>query len=142
MSAVLDSTDTDLSRFRARNGKLILWHGTNESAISVNGTTRYYTQAANAAGGQAAADQFMRYYIAPGVNHCSGEPGADQTDLLAALDGWVASNAAPGNLAAPKANAQTGATTLTRPLCVYPRYPRYSGSGDVNAASSYTCTAP
>jgi hypothetical protein len=28
---------------------------------------------------------------------------------------------------------------LSRPLCRYPTFPRYKGSGDVNSASSYSC---
>jgi hypothetical protein len=26
------------------------------------------------------------------------------------------------------------------PVCQYPRFPKYNGAGDVNAASSYTCS--
>jgi hypothetical protein len=48
----------------------------------------------------------------------------------------------PGTLSAVKRDPGTGATVLSRPLCIYPAYPRYNGSGDVSAASSYTCTAP
>lgn len=140
LSAVLDSTNPNLALFRASGGKLILWHGASDPAISYKGTTRYYQEAVNANGGQASADQFMRYYIAPGVLHCSGGPGADQVDLLGPLDSWVSNNTAPADLTATK--VVSGATTLSRPQCVYPRYPRYNGSGDVNAASSYTCTAP
>jgi hypothetical protein len=140
LSSILDASNPDLSQFRASGGKLILWHGASDPAISVNGTTRYYREATNAAGGQAAADQFMRYYIAPGVLHCSGGPGADQVDLLDALDDWVREDTAPGHLTAAK--LVNGAPALSRPLCVYPTYPRYNGSGDVNAASSYTCTSP
>jgi feruloyl esterase len=140
LSAVLDSTDLNLSRFRASDGKLILWHGASDPAISVNGTTRYYQEAIAATGGQAVASQFMRYYIAPGVLHCSGGPGADQADLLGPLDAWVTAGTAPADLTASRVAG--GATTRTMPLCAFPRYPRYNGSGDVNAASSYTCTTP
>ena len=140
LSAVLDATNPNLLQFRASGGKLILWHGASDPAISYKGPTRYYQQAVAANGGQAAADQFMRYYVAPGVLHCAGGPGADTVDLLAALDDWVTRNAAPGNLTATK--VVSGATSFSRPLCVWPRYPRFNGSGDVNAAASYTCTAP
>jgi hypothetical protein len=30
----------------------------------------------------------------------------------------------------------------TRPLCEYPAWPKYNGSGDVNAAASFACVAP
>jgi hypothetical protein len=83
----------------------------------------------------------VRYCVAPGVNHCAGGPGADTADLLTALDAWVTRGRAPGTLKASKLDA-SGATVLSRPLCVHPAYPRYKGTGDVNAASSFSCATP
>jgi hypothetical protein len=40
-----------------------------------------------------------------------------------------------------KLNA-AGQSALSRPLCKYPRYPRYNGTGDVTQATSFTCAAP
>jgi hypothetical protein len=34
------------------------------------------------------------------------------------------------------------APVAQRPLCRYPKYPRYDGKGDASLASSYSCTAP
>jgi Tannase and feruloyl esterase len=141
LSALNDATNPNIHPFVASGGKLILWHGGNDSALSVTSTTAYYQQVVGALGGQANADDVVRYYTAPGVNHCFGGPGADTVDLLSALDRWVGKRKAPGTLAASKVDA-TGATQFTRPLCVYPAYPRYNGQGDVNAAASYSCTKP
>ena len=86
----------------------------------------------------------VRYYVAPGVNHCAGGPGADTTNLLAALDTWVGEGKAPETLVAAKIDA--GKTSFSRPLCRHPQYPRYTGpAGDAAAAklaASYTCTTP
>ena len=142
LAALNDATNANLHPFLGANGKLILWHGGNDSALTVKATTEYYGQVVNAVGGRANADQFVRFYVAPGVNHCSGGPGADETDLLSALDDWVTKRLAPGTLTAVRRDPSTGSTLLSRPLCIYPDYPRYKGSGDVNAASSYACTAP
>jgi len=142
MSALNDATNANLHPFLAAGGKLILWHGGNDSALSVKSTTAYYERVVAAMGGQSNADQFVRFYTAPGVNHCAGGPGADTADLLSALDRWVTHGRGPGTLKASKIDSSTGATLLTRPLCVYPAYPRYQGSGDSNAASSFTCTEP
>lgn len=138
LAALLDATSPDLALFNERKGKMILWHGSNDQAISFTNTIRYYSAAVDAAGGHAAGEQFVRLYIAPGVNHCSGGPGADQADLLGALDTWVSTGTTPEELLA----ISTDNTKLSRPLCVYPHYPQYKGSGDVNAASSYHCVAP
>lgn len=140
LTSLANADDPDLTRFKARGGKLILWHGATDPAISVKGTTSYYTKAVTAIGGQAAADEFMRYYQAPGVAHCVGGPGADTADLLTPLDAWVSSATAPGTLTAKKVNPTNGATVFSRPLCVHPKYPHYNGSGDVSAAANYTCT--
>ncbi len=142
MSALNDATNANLHPFIGAGGKLILWHGGNDSALSYSATTEYYQQVVSAVGGQANADQFSRYYIAPGVNHCAGGPGADSSDLLSALDKWVTQGHAPKALKAKRVDATTGETVLTRPLCVYPAYPRYDGKGDPNLARNYDCVAP
>jgi hypothetical protein len=144
MAALNDATNTDLRPFKNSNAKLILWHGGNDSALSYKATTAFYQGVTTAVGGQAAADEFARYYIAPGVDHCAGGPGADATDLLSALDAWVTQGTAPATLTATKVSSN-GATQFTRPLCVYPQYPRYTGPANDAAAaalaSNYTCTA-
>ena len=77
-------------------------------------------------------------WTAPGA-----DPGADSSDLLSALDAWVDKGSAPGTLVADKKDA-AGATLFSRPLCVSPKYPKYTGpANDANAAklaSSYTCS--
>jgi len=142
MAALNDATNANLHPFLGAGGKLILWHGGNDSALTVKATAEYYGDVVAAMGGQANADSFVRFYVAPGVNHCAGGPGADTTDLLGALDRWVTMGHAPGTLKASRLDPATGATLMARPLCVYPAYPRYRGHGDVNAALSYVCTAP
>ena len=145
LAALTDATMTDLRPFNNRNGKLILWHGGNDAALSVNTTAEYYGNVTTSMGGQAATDAFVRFYVAPGVDHCAGGPGADNTDLLTALDTWVTQNTAPATLTATKLAAD-GSTALERPLCRYPQYPRYTGPANDAAAAklaaNYTCTAP
>jgi pimeloyl-ACP methyl ester carboxylesterase len=144
VSAQVSANSADLERFRARGGKLILWHGGTDAAISQNGTAAYYQRVVQTSGGQAAADSFVEYFPAPGVNHCGGGPGADSVNLLSALEDWVEKGIAPSsaNLVATKVDLQTGAPLLARPLCKYPLYPRYKGEGDPASAASFTCAAP
>lgn len=145
MSESLDAGDPDLRPFMNSGGKLLLWHGGTDPALTKRGTIGYYQNVVAKVGGQAAADSFSRFYVAPGVNHCHGGPGADKSDLLSALDAWVTNGTAPAALSAAQ-NAADGSSNFTRPLCVYPQYPRYTGpAGDVNAAkvaANYTCTTP
>lgn len=144
LAALNDATNTDLRPFKASNAKLILWHGGSDPSLSPLASTAFYRGATAAVGGQAAADDFMRYYIAPGVGHCEGGPGADQSDLLSALDAWATQGTAPGTLTARK--LVNGAVRATRPLCRFPEYPRYTGpandAGAAALASNYVCTLP
>jgi len=144
MAALNDATNANILPFANSGAKLILWHGGNDAALSKNSTAEYYNNAVAAVGGQTAADAFMRFYVAPGVNHCAGGPGADSTDLLSALDNWVTGKATPGTLTAQKLDAAGGAVLFERPLCQYPKYPRYTGPANDAAAaklaSNYTCT--
>jgi pimeloyl-ACP methyl ester carboxylesterase len=144
MAALNDATNADIRPFINSGGKLILWHGGADPALSVNSTAEYVDNMRNAVGATA-ADASTRFYVAPGVNHCAGGPGADTTDLLAALDQWVTKGTAPSVLTAEKRDA-TGAVAFARPLCQHPQYPRYTGTvDDLEArklAKNYTCTSP
>jgi feruloyl esterase len=144
MAALNDATQTDIRPFISSGGKLIVWHGGSDAALSVNSTIDYMANMQKSVG-EANAAAATQLYVAPGVNHCEGGVGADRTDLLTALDQWVTKGIAPANLNAQKLDAN-GAVTLTLPLCQYPQYPRYTGPVHNAAAAklvtSYTCTSP
>lgn len=144
----LDATNPDLKAFRARGGKLILYHGWNDPAIPAMSTVNYYGNVI-AAMGQHNADSFIRLYMVPGIQHCGGGPGPDsftalgkdpQHSLDAALEGWVEKGVAPGTIIASKyAGTNWQHAIMTRPLCVYPETAKYKGSGDPNQASNFVC---
>ncbi|HTW68056.1 MAG TPA: tannase/feruloyl esterase family alpha/beta hydrolase [Bryobacteraceae bacterium] len=144
LAALNDATQTDIRPFIKAGGKLIVWHGGSDAALSVNSTIEYMRNMEKSVGAENAAAA-TRFYVAPGVDHCEGGVGADKTDLLTALDQWVTKGIAPGTLTAKRMDAN-GAVTLTVPLCQYPQYPRYIGPANSAAAarlaSNYTCTLP
>jgi hypothetical protein len=144
MAALNDATQTDIRPFLNSGGKLIVWHGGSDMALSVNSTIEYMSNVTNSVGTANAAAS-TRLYVAPGVNHCEGGAGPDHTDLLTALDQWVTKGIAPSTLTAEKLDAN-GAVTRTMPLCQYPQYPKYTGPANDAAAAklatSYTCTSP
>lgn len=142
LSALLDATDPDLSPFAARGGKVILWHGWSDYALSAYSTVAYYERVVSTAGGQSAADEFVRFYASPGIDHLNNGAGAPIFDLLGALDAWVEEGTAPGDLVAYKVLPGSDTAVPFRPLCRYPTYARYDGSGDPNHAASFTCAAP
>ena len=96
--------------------------------------------------GRARADQFIRFYVTPGVNHpgngvmSSGAAVPAKVDLLGTLDGWVDTKKAPDTLMQVTQEAKAPfKVTASRPMCLYPSYPRYKGESDPNEATSFTC---
>jgi feruloyl esterase len=139
--------ETNLSALKSRGAKLLVYHGTGDPVFSSNDTSDWYAHLAQANGGD--ASDFARFYRVPGMNHCSGGPTADQFDMLTPLVAWVEQGRAPDSVVAAARDATNAipnaevpaswGTGRTRPLCPYPKVARYNGSGDVNAAGSFSC---
>jgi feruloyl esterase len=134
--AILDATDPDLSRFRERGGKLILYHGWNDQLISPLNTVEYYTSVSKTLGA-AQADEVVRLFMAPGMQHCSGGVGPNTFDAVTALEQWVEAGTKPTRLVA--SHSTSGIVDRTRPLCPYPQVATYSGAGSIDAAASFVC---
>ena len=139
--------ETDLSALKGRGGKLMVYHGTADPIFSAADTTKWFDALQTANGGSSA--NFARYFMVPGMNHCSGGPATDQFDMLSNLVNWVEQGQAPEQITA---NARgTGANVVnsevpatwsvnrTRPLCAYPKVARYKGTGDIESAASFSC---
>ncbi|WP_084150746.1 tannase/feruloyl esterase family alpha/beta hydrolase [Azohydromonas australica] len=141
LSAHYDAVSTDLSSYRARGGKLLIWHGYNDAAVSAY-HTRDYVDAVTARFGTSQTSEFLRTYFAPGVNHCGGGDGPepDQMNLLATMVDWVEKGIAPTSILA--SHRTSGAVDRTMPLCAYPQVARYKGTGEVRDAANWACGAP
>jgi hypothetical protein len=127
----------DLSGFVARGGKLLLAHGVHDVLVSSRATADYYSRLV-AKYGQAQVDGFARYYEVPGYGHAVSSQFNATWDSLTALEQWAEKSVAP---ASQVTKDTVGVPGRTRPLCDYPKWPQYKGSGDVNAAASYTCAS-
>ena len=130
----LDATNPDLSAFAAHGGKLILFHGWSDPALNPLATIAYYDRVAKHDSKSAAN---VRFYLLPGVLHCSGGAGPDQAPFLPALRDWVERGQAPDRLIATKYTQ--GRAVRTRPLCPYPQHAAYTGHGSTDSASSFVC---
>jgi feruloyl esterase len=133
----LDATDTDLSGFQKRGGKLLMYFGWADPALNPMMGVEYYEAVTERMG--AGTKNFFRLFMAPGMYHCGGGPGPNAFDTLSALSGWVEQGKAPDSLLATKADA--GKVVRTRPLCPYPQVAKYSGTGSIDDAASFTCAA-
>ncbi|MGF6963060.1 pimeloyl-ACP methyl ester carboxylesterase [Paraburkholderia sp. WC7.3g] len=140
VSGILDSSVTDLSAFHKKGGKILIYAG-GASEVPPAETQAYYLRVVQTMG-QATVNDFVRLYTFPGTTHVgltnAGTPRG--ADLMSAFENWVEKGVAPGNLTNISAAANTA--TESWPLCLYPGYPRYNGSGDPSQASSFTCTNP
>jgi feruloyl esterase len=137
LSRMIDQSP-DLSGFAARGGKLLLAHGLQDVLVSARATADYYQRLVQMFG-QGAVDAFARYYEVPGYGHAVSSQFNATWDSLTALEHWVEGGIAP---AQQVTRDTVGVPGRTRPLCDYPKWPRYNGSGDVNAAASFSCAAP
>jgi feruloyl esterase len=149
----LNATETDLHNFQARGGKLILYHGWNDPAISPANSINYYNGVLHAMGASN-AQGFVRLYMVPGMQHCIGGPGPSSFGQLGtttakgsehgiydALEQWVEKGAAPDSIVATKYVDDNPAKgpRMTRPLCPYPQVAVYKGTGDSNDYTNFDC---
>ncbi|MFJ8794342.1 tannase/feruloyl esterase family alpha/beta hydrolase [Streptomyces sp. NPDC102462] len=137
LSALQDVNDPDLSAFARAGGKLLLIHGTADEIVSYHSTVDYYKRVRKTVGGKA-TDRFARLYLVPGANHANFLPAyAASWDSVSALEDWTDQGKAPRHPVVTDANAANKGRT--RPLCAYPTWPHYAGTGDPQSAASFTC---
>ncbi|GGB36267.1 chlorogenate esterase [Sphingomonas metalli] len=120
----IGARSSDLSRFRARGGRLIVPHGGSDPVFSLNDTIAWWQEVDRRNGGQAAG--FARVFPVPGMGHCAGGPATDRYDVLTALTAWVEQGRAPDALPA-RAGPGSPWPGRERPLCRYPLVARGRG---------------
>ena len=138
---VFDATDPDLTAFRDAGGKLILWHGLADPAISPIGTIAYYQAVKNHMGGRAATRKFARLFLMPGMSHCAGGQGPNSFDALTAIIDWAERGIAPKSLLTTQ-QPSPGNPVRSLPAYPYPLMATYNGTGSVDVASSYHAALP
>jgi feruloyl esterase len=137
VGAVVNATSPDLRAFKARGGKLLLYHGWNDALISAGNTVNYVGTVIKEMG--RAQDDWMRLFMMPGVGHCQGGDGPDQVNWMAALERWRESGKAPDRIEA--ARVAGNRIEMTRPLCPHPQIAKYIGVGSTNDAQNFRCEA-
>lgn len=134
-ASFLNATDTNLTDFEIHGGKLIMWHGWSDSALTALATVDYFQKVET---GDPEVRDFFRLFLMPGVLHCEGGPGPDKVDWLGAIADWVENGTVPVRLVASRLD-ESGHPERTRPLCPYPQVAIYDGTGDPNDAASFAC---
>jgi hypothetical protein len=138
IATLLDATDADLSAFRSRGGKILMYHGWAEPALTPLMSIKYVEQVQKTMGAQ--TDDFLRLFMMPGVFHCGGGPGPDSFDRVTPLVDWVERGTAPSRIVVSKLEGT--AVKRTRPLCPYPQVAAYTGTGSTDDAVNFECRSP
>lgn len=157
--SVNDATRGDISAFRDRGGKLIIYQGWADSLVAPEQTIALYRRLAQSSGGIDKTRSFARLFMAPGMMHCGGGEGPDgfnaangaapppptetaQDDLFTALAGWVQDGTAPAQVVATRYvdGVPARGVALQRPLCAYPAKAWYRGTGDAKDPRNFRCS--
>jgi hypothetical protein len=147
---ILDVQPNGLAAFFARGGKLLLSHGWSDGLIPATNSLRFNEGLLPTLSAQQRASQY-RLFMVPGMDHCGGGEGASQFDTLGTIDAWATTGTAPERIVATRPTAAGGPpgapagpprAPMSRPLCAWPAYAKYDGSGDRADAASFTCVAP
>jgi feruloyl esterase len=162
-SRIIDATEPDLRRFETSGGKLIVYHGWSDAVVPGTEATNYYDSVV-AKIGLRETQSFVRLYMVPGMHHSFLGAGAnffgqvdlsrfggrsedsapldEQHNIFTALEDWVEQGRAPDEITATKYVNDldhSQGVKMTRPLCPYPRFVKYKGSGDTNDAANFIC---
>ncbi len=135
VAQTLNATNPDLSAFRERGGKLLIYTGWSDSAAPALAVIGYYEDVL-AHDNAAAAD--VRLFMMPGVEHCFGGPGPSWVNFLDEIDNWVESDDAPEQISAYWLD-ENMRPAGSRPVCAYPAVAKYDGKGNTRNASSFSC---
>jgi feruloyl esterase len=130
----VDAVDPDLRAFKARGGKLLLYAGWGDTTITPENTVLYYRNLL-AEMGEDQGD-FVRLFMVPGMAHCRGGAGPSSFDTIGTIERWREEGSAPSQIMGR--NPQSG---LTRPLCPFPQFAKYKGTGDLADAANWACAA-
>jgi feruloyl esterase len=137
---VMNATDPNMTPFFSHGGRLLLYHGWSDPNVPTVNTIKYYKSVVDRLGGPAKASNSVRLFLAPGMGHCGGGEGPNVFDKVGALERWVEQGTAPQRLNAT--HSADGKVDRTRPLCAYPQFARYKGTGSIDDAANFVCRAP
>lgn len=138
IATLLNATDPDLGRLRARGGKILMYFGWADPALNPLMGVNYYERVRETMG--AGTGDFFRLFMAPGMFHCGGGVGPSPVDPATPLVEWVERGLPPERLVAVQRRGSE--VVRSRPLCPYPKVAKYKGSGSVDDAANFVCAAP
>jgi len=137
---ILDAMNPDLWGVKQHGAKIIYYHGAGDTRLPAVVSLDYYKKVRSLMGGQERTNNFFKFYMPPGMDHCMGGTGCYNVDWLSPLVNWVENGVAPvGIVGSRPANQTLGLTARTMPHCPYPESVRYIGTGSIDDAAGFTC---
>lgn len=124
----------------ARGGKILLYHGWYDPAITPLISIKLYNDAVAANGGPAKTSNEIRLFMVPAMGHCQGGDGPNAFDKMQVISDWVEKGKAPDEIVA--SHSSNGQVDRTRPLCPYPEIAKYKGTGSIDDAANFACAKP
>ena len=135
----VDDLNPHLAAFQKHGGKLLIYHGWADQQVAPGFSIDFYKSAVDLSGNSAQASNWIRLFMLPGMGHCSGGEGPDTFDKISLIEQWVEQGKAPDRITA--AHRTAGKVDRTRPICPYPQIARYNGTGSIDDAANFTCSA-
>ena len=114
-----------------------MYHGWADQAIPPGNTVNFYEGVLSTMGKD--QDDWLRLFMVPGMQHCSGGAGTDQFNKMGVLERWREDGTPPAQIVA--SHVTNGQVDMARPLCPYPQVAVYKGSGSTNDAGNFSCRA-
>ncbi len=152
LASILNANNPNLKPFMKNGGKLIMYTGTYDPLVPYQDAVNYYERVIEKQGNLEKTQTFFRYFVIPGMAHCSGGPGLndfgqdlpfdhpldEENDVLTALMNWVENGNAPYKIIVSSYNEgkYEKGFRLRRPVFPYPEFPQYTG-GDPTLPTSY-----
>lgn len=135
-----ETTWPDLSRWQARGGKIINWHGEADTNLYPQGSAHYYEKVRAHMfpndTGYGNITQFYRYFLVPGAAHCSisayTPTGPYPSNALSQMFSWVENGTAPAYL---DGTTFTNSSTQSQ-ICMWPSVPTWTNNG-----TTFSCEA-
>jgi feruloyl esterase len=167
LGALYTDNNPDLRQFKAAGGKLIVAQGGHDAVEIPGAAVDYYETVTRTMGGLGPTQGFFRFFIVPGMKHCSGGAGAFAIDYLSYLEAWVEKGVAPEKMVGAHVDSRyllahseddgksetertwlaavklaypldpTIPVTFTRPVFPYPAVAHYAGQGSSNDANNF-----
>jgi feruloyl esterase len=157
-----NTRNRDLDAFQRAGGKVIHYHGWDDPNIPALEAVKFFAgviadQARrhhlSAEQSLEATQRFYRLFMVSGMGHCAGGDGPSsfgqngqrgttegaEYDTLSSLERWVEKGVAPEQFIGARVDAKTHESSMSRPICAYPKSPVWNGSGSAADAGSFAC---